>query len=241
MTGNTIKSASALGELRWGDAWSVASVILCYALGSTLYRTLIHLHHHHAKPHTSARLAASPLILLAFGISDLVFYTKSFGTEYFGHVLPLALGFGLLNAASTDALGGTTTFAYTGHISKISHGVSDWLFAADPRKRRFRSATRLSARVLGCFIIGIVIGTMLSTAGTHHIVMPSGLSMPAFLVAQQSYNVPLFTLVGTICVILIQLHDHPLPNNLLDTIGAFLLAGSRRQKSKVDVSTLWSW
>lgn len=235
-----MKSASALGTFRLGDAWNVATLVLCYAFGNIMYRSLVHFHHHDTQPaHTSARLSASPLILLAFGCSDLLFYTKGFGTDgyHFGHLLPLTLGFGLLNAAITDALDGTMLHAYTGHISKISQGISDWLFAADSRKRRFNLATRLSVWVLGFFVAGIIAGAILSTAGTDSIIMPaSGLIMPAFLVAHPRFKVPLLTLVGIVYVALIQLYDRPLPNNLPNI-------GDRRQqtKSKVDVSSmLWS-
>lgn len=222
MTGNAVKAGSALGKLRLGDASNFVSVILCYALGSSLYRALVHLQHHQPKPHTSARLLASPLILVAFCSSDLLFGAKGSPTDYFKHILPLALGFGLLNAATTDALGGTMTNAYTGHIGKVAHGVSDWLFAVEPRKKRFRSATRLSAQVLCSFLVGIVLGAA---------------SMPALLSAQQSYNVPLFTVFGTLCVILMQLHDHPIPIDIMNIRK--LLAGGRRSTTKVDVSTLW--
>ena len=222
MTGNAVKAGSALGKLRLRDALNLASVILCYALGSSLYRTLVHLQHYQPKPHTSARLLASPLILAAFCSSDLVFSAKGFPTHYFKHILPLALGFGLLNAATTDALGGTMTNAYTGHIGKVAHGVSDLLFAADPRKKRFQSATRLSAQVLCSFLVGIVLGAA---------------AMPAIKTAQQSYNVPLFTLFGTLCVTLVQLYDRPLLTDIIN-IGKMLASG-KRSTTKVDVSTLW--
>ena len=198
MTGNTVKYGSSLGRMRWRDAWNYASVILCYAFGNSLYRALVHWQHHLTTPHTSARFLASPLILAAFGGSDLIFHTNNFPRQYFKHILPLALGFGLLNAATTDALGGTMTNAYTGHLVKVSQGISDWLFAVEPRQRRFSSVTRLSALMLVCFLVGIVLGTVF---------------VPSLIAAQQSYNVPLFTVFGTCCVILLHLYDRPHPRN----------------------------
>lgn len=222
MTGNTVKYGSSLARMRWSDAWNFSSVIFCYALGSFLYRALVHLQHHQSTRRTSARFLASPLILTAFGGSDLVFHTNKFFRHHFKHILPLALGFGLLNAATTDALGGTMTNAYTGHIVKVSQGVSDWLFAADPRQRTFLSATLLSAQMLVCFLVGIILGAS---------------AMPSMTAAQESYNLPLFTVYGTCCVTLLQLYDRPFPQGVTNIKK--IMAEGRPSTTKVDVATLW--
>ena len=242
MTGNAIQSIATLAELKLSDSFYFGSLVLSYSLGNVVYKALIHLNNQHASPHTRARLAASPIILGLFAISDFLFYTKSMDSNWLGHVPFLALGFGLLNAASMDALGGTITFAMTGHMKTVSQGLSDVFFHSDPRKRRMRSATKSSARILGFFLLGIFLGTRWVTSGSDHVVMAaSGMTLPAFLV--EELNLPVFTLVGIISLALIQLHDRTYPdlvwNFLLFLRDAVYFGGRRGQDTKLDLSVNW--
>jgi len=207
MTGNSIKCASAVAKLQLEQVRKVASMILCYALGSILYRTLVHYNHERPNACRSARVLASPLLVLCFGASDWIFYATKHGASRSVHLLPLASGFGLLAAAATDALGGINTFAYTGHINTISKGISDRFFSPDPQARKFPSASLLSMKLLGTFFLGLIVGSRISMTGSEQVTMPlTGFAMPAWLVSGQ-FQVPMFTILGVLFVVLMQLHD----------------------------------
>ncbi|CAB9527278.1 Major facilitator superfamily domain containing [Seminavis robusta] len=253
MTGNTIRLASALGEFRGMEALHLASMLFAYAFGALVYRSMVHYHileEKTSKPHVAARTSASPVMLAMFALSDLLFYNNNLNSGGSGpkNVIPLALAFGLLNSATTDAMGGTITFALTGHVSKLSSGISDWFFATDPRKRRIRSATKMSARIMGWFVAGVLCGTWLTMIGSNHVPMEaSGLTLPAFLVGEQN-RLPIFSIIGIIAVALIQLFDRPLPNlvwDILSLMGPNNSGGEGEQRkgtnnNKADLSiNLW--
>jgi uncharacterized membrane protein YbhN (UPF0104 family) len=171
-----------------------------------------------------ARSTASPLLLALFALSDFLFYNPT--GSWVVHMLPLATGFGLLNAAGTDILGGTITFAMTGHISKVTQGISDWLLEG----KQWRSATKLSARILSFFVAGIVGASWLASTGSSHVIIPaSGLTLPAFMVGKNA-NVPIFTLVGLFAVALMHLHDRPLPSLIWELQTLFLRKAERDER-----------
>ena len=209
MTGNTIKMAAAIGEWKVAEALHFGSLVLCYSLGNTIYRAMVHYHNNQTKPHVSARATASPLIVALLFLSDLLFDST---TSSLGHVVPLALGFGMLNAATMDSLGGTITFAMTGHIKTISQGLSDFFFHSDPQKRRLKSAVKSSARVLAFFLLGCSVGTCLANLGSQQFIEATGMTLPSFLIGEP--NLPVFTVVGLLSTLLLHLQDRPYPSFL---------------------------
>ena len=228
--GNTIKLATALGEMKGVDTLVFLGILSMYALGCLLFRTFIHINQNkmNEAPHLAARDSIAPVALALFALSDFIFYKKSLQTGFRGHVLPLALGFGLLNSATTDAMGGTITFAMTGHVSKVAQGTSDWLFSG---RRRFRSAAKMSFRIFSCFLIGVVIGTFLNGIGPQRLMKASGLGLSSIILEQ---HLPVFTIIGALAVITLQLHDHPLPN-----IMHFLLHFRKNRRLDITVNK-WS-
>jgi uncharacterized membrane protein YoaK (UPF0700 family) len=220
MTGNVIKIASAIGEQRFGEALPFASVVVVYALGCAIYGTIVNVSIRAEKsnnPQATARSMTSLLFLALFALSDYLFYnhnsmTSNTSNAWLIHMTPLAMGFGILNAASADILGGTITFAMTGHISKVAQGVSEWLLNG----KQWRSATKLSARILSFFVGGILGASWLASSGSNHVIIQTtGLTLPTFLVGKNIVNLPIFTVVGVFAVALMNFHDRPLPSLLL--------------------------
>ena len=208
MTGNSINLVSAIGDSRVADALHIGSLIFCYTLGNTLYRALVHLHHTQPKPNAKARATASPLVVLMLALSDYWFFVN---TKSVRHVLPLALGFGILNAATIDALGGTITFAMTGHLKTISHGLADRFFHSDPEKRRLQSPTKTSCYSLGSFLIGALVGTWLAKLGTQQAVERGP------MIRFGNVNIPVFTTIGLLCALLLRHFDRPFPRPMMET------------------------
>ena len=211
MTGNTIKMATSIGEWKVAEALHFGSLVLCYSLGNTIYRGMVHYHNEQTKPHLAAKATVSPLIVALLFLSDLLFDSA---TKSLRHVIPLALGFGMLNAATMDSLGGTITFAMTGHIKTISQGLSDWLFHSDPQQRRLKSAVKSSARVVGFFVLGCIAGTFLANLGNQQFIEATGMTLPSSLIGEP--NLPIYTVVGLLSTLLLHLQDRPYPSFLRD-------------------------
>jgi uncharacterized membrane protein YoaK (UPF0700 family) len=233
MTGNSVSMVSAMGEMRMMEAFRLGSILLCYALGNTAYYTMVHLHHAHAKPNETARTTASQFILALFALSDYLFYTKTAVSKSLVHVIPLALGFGLWNACSMDAMGGTITFAMTGHIKTICQGLSDLLFHSDREKRQWRSAQQTSCRVFGFFLVGALVGTFLVNLGSQQIIAGSGMTFPTFLL--EEFNLPVYTLIGMLMTLLLHLHDQPFPRPVR-AMRTFVSDKFNRRRDKVQLS-----
>ena len=86
-------------------------------------------------------------MLLLFGTRDLAALALP-GTRW--HMLPLVLGFALLNAISSQELGAVTCMV-TGHLQKLGNALAE------------RRGARRSAAVLLAFCAGVAVGT----AGTE--------------------------------------------------------------------------
>lgn len=222
LSGNTIKLATALGELRTIDAFFFLGVVVSHGLGNLFYRSIVQYHQHKDKvnQHVASRRSATPIILALFSTSDFIFHTRSLQTEFRTHIFPLALGFGLLNSATTDALGGTNTFAMTGHLSKIMQGTSDRLFSG-----KWRSATKMSVRIFIFFFLGVVVGAILNQVGPQQVMTASGLGVSFFLLENR---VPFFTIVGGLTLLLMQLYDHPVLPGIRSLVKA--------RRNRLDIS-----
>ena len=120
-------------------------------------------------------------------------------------MLPLSLGFGILNAATTDILGGTITFAMTGHVGKVTQGMSDWLMNREKHhQKNLHSTTKLSASILTSFMMGAVAASWLtSSSSLNHITRKTPGSTLHTLWMGKNTNLPIFTIVGVLAVILI--------------------------------------
>lgn len=229
MTGNSLNFIASLVEFRFGDASFYGSMVLCYLLGNALYRTMVHHHHEQPKPSVSARATASPLIVALLALSDYFFYTKGAFSDSLVHAIPLALGFGMLGAAGMDALGGTITFAMTGHMKTVSQGLSDLWGHSDPQKRRWRSANKTSLRVLEFFLFGVLVGTCMANLGKQQMIGTAGMTLPSFLLES---HLPVFTIIGIIGATLLQLYDRPLPATLKEIIAFMNNTINKRRSSE---------
>lgn len=188
MTGNTIRLTMALSELRLRDALLFGSLVTSYAMGVGAFHAV---NFTKKQRGTASSFAAAPLFLTVFVLVDIL--VKLHGDSNSRIFLPpLGLGFGMLNAASTDALGGTTTYAMTGHIMKLGHAVVDRFMAG---KKRWRKGTRTSTRVVICFAAGIATGTILSN-----------------LLGSALGNLPPFTTLGILYTLLLGLYSLQKPD-----------------------------
>ena len=140
MTGNTVKLLDALMDFKWKEALWGLTMLAAYVGGGALYQAVV-LQTSNDKDkvkdavvdsnHRTCRAlnTVARLSLLIFGMADVV---------HFGWLQPrlgplsqwrlpiLSLGFGLINAASTNLLGGVTN-AITGHWTKIGLGLTETL------------------------------------------------------------------------------------------------------------------
>lgn len=142
MTGNIISLASALGALQWADAGFFAAVIANYMGGVVMFRRIDATR----RRRSSLRFSAG-IVFGLFCACDLL--AARAGTRW--PMLPLALGFGALNAISSEATGAITSMV-TGHLQKLSVFVADALAG---ERQRSPPGARQSLVVLLTFAAGV--------------------------------------------------------------------------------------
>uniref|UniRef100_A0A7S2UH02 DUF1275 domain-containing protein n=1 Tax=Attheya septentrionalis TaxID=420275 RepID=A0A7S2UH02_9STRA len=159
MTGNTINLSISIGERRYRDAAWRGSLIFSYSMGLIFFRYLDvrcrdrWTYQGKGRGSASTASAIAPIILTLFGLHDLLALGK--GPDFRNHVPLIAVGFGILNAASTE-IGLAPSCFMTGHITKVATGLAD-SFLRPAKKRR---GMRLSIKVLTIFV-GTIITSVL--------------------------------------------------------------------------------
>ena len=128
MTGNTFRAMCALGTAQWAETAFHVSLLLAYVLGVAAYRALdLRQVRPVTCPHplasiirrgapvcafsfrqVSARRVVAPAVLALFALRDVAALLLP-GTRW--HMLLLVLGFGLVNALSSEELGAVTCMA----------------------------------------------------------------------------------------------------------------------------------
>ena len=119
MTGNYVRMASALAETRWLDATWLALVIVQYICGIGLFRASDLLRQRHRITFLGRYSIAAPVVLALFTMVDL--FDRMMPSSRWA-MLPLSLGFGVVNAISSDATGSVTCMV-TGHCQSIHAGA----------------------------------------------------------------------------------------------------------------------
>lgn len=170
MTGNTIKFAMSLAESRWTDALFHVSLITSYVVGVGIFRCIdIKVRHGKEKgPSNQLLPTVAPLILCLFVLADVVSHVVGDNTRL--HAPLLSIGFGIMNAASADATGGTILYAMTGHLSRIGKTYVDYLLLG---KTKCFKSFKSHLRIVCCFAAGIGI-----SAKAAQYLIPLGFHLP---------------------------------------------------------------
>jgi Protein of unknown function (DUF1275) len=146
-------------------------IILCYMSGIALARTLRHVVIVD-EPSASAAAAVSKhnnnkrllrmvgmLVMVLFTAADVSFYTLH--TSRIVPMTLLAVAYGLINSMGTD-FAGTLTFVVTGHLTKLTHMLTDSVVERLRNKPNIHSAAnaeaaKMSLQVLGGFSAGALV------------------------------------------------------------------------------------
>jgi hypothetical protein len=154
MTGNTIRWTLALSRNQWNHGFFFGAIVISYSAGASIFRGVyLYLLARTAGSELSCRdwepsdnerhklrilSVLSPLSVVFFGVSDAVhrFLTHMVRPNQSEHgngnfllprllrLMTLATGFGMINAATQDALGHVTNAA-TGHVTRLGVGLMD--------------------------------------------------------------------------------------------------------------------
>jgi uncharacterized membrane protein YoaK (UPF0700 family) len=163
MTGNTIRCLDALADWELSTARMHGSLILAYVTGGALFKFLDVFYKRRQEKEEERRRKDFPstitnagssssssttslvwvarLAFLLFGISDLMGLQRDIW-----RLPPLALGFGMINAATVDAVGMVTN-AVTGHWTKIGVGMAECCLLKASSK-----GYRTSLQAVGTFV-----------------------------------------------------------------------------------------
>jgi uncharacterized membrane protein YoaK (UPF0700 family) len=149
LTGNSIKSLSALVNAQWREGMKHAGLVGAYTFGTILYRSLItrggQIKPNEAKKSYKARVLATAFVIWFIG--DVMAYTK--GPSW--QPLFLTMGFGVLNPAAMD-LTGVINWAMTGHMGRVGFGVVD-----KAREGKSPSSMHASGQIMASFLIGTLV------------------------------------------------------------------------------------
>lgn len=178
MTGNTIRFATAVAEARILDALFHASLITSYAVGVGIFRVLdIKVRHGEKEASSSSQqllTTVAPIILALFVLADMLAHW--FDNNRI-HAPLLSVGFGIMNAASADATGGTILYAMTGHITRMGRNIVDYFMLSKPKcLQSFKSRLRIVA----CFAAGIALSVK---AAQYMMVLSSSVQPPLWTTA----------------------------------------------------------
>jgi uncharacterized membrane protein YoaK (UPF0700 family) len=159
MTGNTIRCLEALADWELSTAMMNGSLILAYVAGGALFKFLDVLWRRRKEEQeqeqqqqrgldTSSSLVwVARVAFVLFGVSDLMGLQRDVW-----RLPPLALGFGMINAATVDALG-TVTNAVTGHWTKIGVGMAERCLLKSDNQTGYRT----SVQAVGTFVSSMLI------------------------------------------------------------------------------------
>jgi uncharacterized membrane protein YoaK (UPF0700 family) len=163
MTGNTIRSMSFLADLEFGKALFHAALVGSYVAGGSLFKILdvtytnkrnrLQQMDDDSKSTFLNSKSTLPLVafvgLALFSLSDLVnklimaTANSNANANNARAGLPiLALGYGMINAATLNAVGAVTN-AVTGHWTKVGLGVVDYLVAPKQQQQQQRGSKGL--------------------------------------------------------------------------------------------------
>lgn len=170
MTGNTIRLATAVSKGDAKQGWYFGTLVLSYGIGASLFGAVeafgpsdtsngaIQDDRDEQSSPVLRRMA--PVSFGVFAASDIV--ARTLPAPYRLHCL--AVGFGMINAATQNVLG-TVTNAATGHITRVGTGMVDVAALCLARRRGLPppnriissvSSTILSARFVICLLLSIV-------------------------------------------------------------------------------------
>ena len=210
MTGNTIRFASALANAQWMDAAFGFSLLLSYSVGAGICRLVdLKLRQRRQRqegnqqlvakntssPESQLCVAVAPLVLVLFALADLVALTVH--NRIYAPIL--SIGFGIVNAASSAATGGTILYAMTGHFMKLaSSAVEKWWFLDDDDEGKTVKVAccQFHWRILASFIAGLLLSYKAS-----NILIP--------ILKQSSLRLPLQTMVGFLYALLLVWYGMP--------------------------------
>ena len=175
MTGNTIRFATALAESRLKDAFFYVSLISSYAIGVGMFRVMdLKMRHGNDTKMTGESplqilTTVAPVVAVLFVLADAV---SHFFANNRIHAPLLSMGFGLTNAATADATGGTILYAMTGHITKAAHSFVDYWMLSKPKALK---SVRSHSRIVTCFAAGIFLSIK---ASQYVLPITQGLKIP---------------------------------------------------------------
>jgi uncharacterized membrane protein YoaK (UPF0700 family) len=154
MTGNVVRFATSVAESQWADALFHISLITSYVVGVGLFRIIEwNMRDIKATDESNHELlvVVAPLIVTLFILADVVAH---FVANERKHAPILSLGFGIINAASGDATGGTILYAMTGHINRMGRTLVDYLVLS---KGKCYKSFKSHLRIVTCFAAGIAL------------------------------------------------------------------------------------
>ena len=190
MTGNSIRLVTALAESQWAAAFFFVSLLTSYSVGIMSFRVIDLTWRRHREqqlpwktmqPEIRTCVLAAPLMLLLCCLADVV--SHHFANHRI-HAPLMSMAFGILNAATAEATGGTILYAMTGHVTKIAKSIAD-SFADSKRSHR---PPKTSLTVLGSFLAGVFLSVK---------------AKPYMLPLIEQGGVPFCSIVGLIYTILL--------------------------------------
>ena len=205
MTGNVIRSSTALVEGNWRRAAKHGSMVVGYSLGAALFRVIDILVKRRRRgedkelisgKHGSSASVAAPVGAGLLILAEYLNCVSSTNGLYLNLHLPiLSLSFGLMNSASMDVFGSITN-AMTGHVGNIGKGIADriiWKLEGSQRKKKSSGKTRISTSILAGFMAGITSGTLISN-----------------ILTGQFEEFPVFALLGVLSATLLFFLSNPI-------------------------------
>ena len=164
MTGNTVRSMSFLADLEFEKALFHVALVVSYVTGGGLFSILDAKVSTSNKTNNKLQKDSKSTLRLVAGIGLTLFCGSDLLNQRMANAragLPiLALGYGMINAATLNAVGAVTN-AITGHWTKVGLGVGDYL--VDQRKGG--SSKRLfpttSAGCVAAFCLSVLLTGMM--------------------------------------------------------------------------------
>lgn len=156
MTGNTVSMSIALSEGRWNDVIIKLSLIIGYAIGvaggKSLESTCRRRHQQQGTTlYTNHLGTIAPVVAAIFAIAEV---GDRGGLRW--NIAPLlAGGYGMIYSSAQRTLGTTITHVVTGHWMKLGEATSDRFTSA---AKRWNDGAGKSIRVIGWFVMGVVVG-----------------------------------------------------------------------------------
>ena len=157
MTGNTVSMSMALSEGRWNDVMLKLLLIIGYSIGvaggKSLESTCRSRHQQQGTTlYTNNHLGTiAPIVAAIFAMAEV----GGRGGWRWNIAPLLAVGYGMIYSSAQRTLGPTITHVVTGHWMKLGEATSDRFALA---AKRWNDGAGKSIRVIGCFVVGVVVG-----------------------------------------------------------------------------------